>query len=75
MEEGREYSNQLNPLNEQLIGDCLDRKPGETRKRRKRRRRMGRKGKKREGEEREEKIEFISPYEPVSTRKAGEGTH
>lgn len=34
-EEGRECSNQLNPLNEQLIGGCLDRKLEEARRRRK----------------------------------------
>ena len=73
-EEGREYSNQLNPLNEQLIGGCLDRKPEEARKRRKRRRRRGRKGKKREGEEEgEEKIELISPR--ACEHPEGRGRH
>lgn len=33
-EEGRECSNQLNPLNEQLIGGRLDRKLEEARRRR-----------------------------------------
>ena len=45
-EEGRDCSNQLNPLNEQLIGGCLDRKLEEVRRRRRRRRqcRKGRRG-------------------------------
>ena len=37
-EEGRDCSNQLNPLNEQLIGGCLDRKLEEVRRRRRRER-------------------------------------
>lgn len=45
-EEGRECSNQLSPLNEQLIGGCLDRKLEEARRRRKwgRGEEMGRRG-------------------------------
>lgn len=60
-EEGRDCSNQLNPLNEQLIGGCLDRKLEEARRRRKRRRwcKKGRRGRgRRRGEE---KTESISP--------------
>ena len=62
-EEGRDCSNQLNPLNEQLIGGCLDRKLEEVRRRRKRRRhcKKGRRGRGRR--RREEKTESISPID------------